>query len=134
MTDASGGFVDPRPDYWDEYGRDLMKDCIWKVCPDGGFYARKSDDPSQELLIKPSPNLTPLREWVLGKLRERPERWRALLDELRQTLWREAHLNRVIRQLRKEGVIAGRDGKFVPSSNPELFIRDPEAKRTRRPP
>ena len=46
-------------------GRDLMKDCMWKVCPDGGFYARKSENISQEYLILPTADLQPLRNKVL---------------------------------------------------------------------
>ena len=102
-------------------GRDLMKDCIWKVCPDGGFHARKSDNPKQEYLIKPVPDLAPLRNWVLARL---PRRWQSLAEELRETLWREPHLNSVVRDLRKAGKIDGRGyaGKFLPSANPELFV------------
>jgi three-Cys-motif partner protein len=32
-------------------GRDLMKECMWKVCPGGGFYASKSEDPRQVILL-----------------------------------------------------------------------------------
>jgi three-Cys-motif partner protein len=102
-------------------GRDLIKNYIWKACPDGGFYARKSDDPKQEYLIKPEPDLSPLRAWVLARL---PRRWKALEQELRETLWRVPHLNGVIRELHKAGTVGGRDytGRFLPSANPELFI------------
>jgi len=101
-------------------GRDLMKDCIWQVCPDGGFHARKSDDPKQEYLIKPEPDLSPLREWVLARL---PRRWKSLEEELRETLWRAPHLNSVVRDMRNAGTIDGRGytGKFLPSRDPELF-------------
>jgi three-Cys-motif partner protein len=102
-------------------GRDLMKDCIWKVSPDGGFYARKSDNPRQEYLIKPEPDLSPLRDWVLARL---PRRWQSLEEDLRETMWRAPHLNGVVRDLRKAGKIDGRGytGKFLPSTNPELFV------------
>ena len=49
-------------------GRDLMKDAIWKVAPDGGYYARKSVDIAQQLLIEPEPDLAPLRDWVRHRL------------------------------------------------------------------
>ena len=49
-----------------ESGRDLMKDCIWKVCPYGGFYARKSHDPAQAVLITPEPNLD-RSTWRVGE-------------------------------------------------------------------
>lgn len=48
-----------------EAGRDLMKDCMWAACPDGGFYARRSDNPNQTLLIEVEPNLGPLDDWLV---------------------------------------------------------------------
>ncbi|MCP4590700.1 MAG: three-Cys-motif partner protein TcmP [bacterium] len=105
-------------------GRDLMKDCIWKVRPDGKFYVRKSDDPSQQYLIEPEPDLTPLRTWILDKLRTNPFRWKVLADHLRAEVWREPHLNKAISELRKGGRIEGDqyEGRFCKKSNPRLFL------------
>jgi len=103
-------------------GRDLMKDCIWKVCPEGGFYVRKSDNRSQQFLITPEPDLTPLRDWVLSRLSQNPQHWQKLIEDLRPEIWRSPHLNSVIRDLRRERMIVS-EGKFLPSSNPLLSIR-----------
>lgn len=102
-------------------GRDLMKDCIWNTCPDGGYYARKSDDPQQEYLIKPAPDLSPLCAWILDRL---PCRWSSLRTALRSTLWREPHLNQMIREMRKRSLIDGRnyEGRFSSKADPELFL------------
>lgn len=54
-------------------GRDLMKACMWKVCPDGGFYVRKTDDPAQQFLITPEPDLGPLAEWLRCRSVSGPE-------------------------------------------------------------
>jgi len=102
-------------------GRDLMKDCIWKICPEGGFYVRKSDNRSQQFLITPEPDLRPLRVWVLSKLRHSPQRWQELIEQLRPEIWRTPHLTSVLRELRQEGKIVS-EGKFVPSSNPTLRL------------
>lgn len=102
-------------------GRDLMKDCMWKVCPDGGFYVRKSDDPAQQYLILPEPDLAPLRCWVINRLKKQPTYWQDLINDLRSEIWREPHLSQVLRELRKEKVL-DKDGKFVPSANPRLFL------------
>lgn len=107
-------------------GRVLMKDSMWKTCPVGGFYARRSDDPAQEYLIAPEPDLTPLKEWLISRL---PARWQQLKTELRATIWREPHLTDVILSLRKNGIIDGRDyrGRFSSKANPELYRKgDPE--------
>jgi three-Cys-motif partner protein len=105
-------------------GRDLMKDCVWKVAPNGGFYVRKSDNPNQQHLISPEPDLAPLRAWVIDKLQDGPTRWQALYGPLRAEPWREAQLNAVIRQMRRGGQIVGEDsaGKFGPTANPLLRI------------
>lgn len=109
-------------------GRDLMKDAVWKACPSGGYYARKSEDPSQQMLIMPAPDLAPLREWTLERLKMHPVRWQALHQLIRPTLWLEKHLNVVVRTLRREKKIEDFDyvGKhrFSPSNNPSLRLRE----------
>jgi three-Cys-motif partner protein len=67
-------------------GRDLMKEAMWNACPDGGFYAWKGVDPTQQFLISPAPDLRPLREWVLTHLRAGPKRWEELIELARPTI------------------------------------------------
>ncbi len=107
-----------------EAGRDLMKECIWKACPDGGYYASKSDNPAQQLLIEREPNLKPLTWWVESKLSDLPKRWHDLANLLRDELWLEKHLNEVIRTMKKDGLIAADDytGSFAAKNNPRLFL------------
>jgi three-Cys-motif partner protein len=105
-------------------GRDLMKDCMWRVCPDGGFYARKSDAVSQEYLISPTADLRPLREKVIERLSERPQRWHELVDWLRSEVWRAPHLTEVLRELRAQKQIEAEDfdGRFGPKADPLLRL------------
>lgn len=105
-------------------GRDQMKDCMWRVSPAGGaFIARASEDPKQQFLIDPEPDLAPLRQWVLTQLRDGPRRWHDLIEDVRAEIWREKHLNDVIGQLRREGKIASHGtGRFAKKNNPELYI------------
>ncbi|MEZ4330891.1 MAG: three-Cys-motif partner protein TcmP [Myxococcota bacterium] len=102
-------------------GRALMKDCMWRVCPEGGFYARKGN---QQLLIKPEPNLGPLREWVLAKISAGPIRYQDLHREALPEIWRPTQINKVVSALRKDGKIVGRDylGKFSGRANPLLEL------------
>lgn len=105
-------------------GRALMKECIWKCCPDGGYYARQKDDPTQQMLIMPDPDLGPIEAWVIGKLGEGPTRWQELLELTTDELWLPKHTNKVVRDLRREGVIVGSDyaGRFAGSNNPLLTL------------
>jgi three-Cys-motif partner protein len=105
-------------------GRRLMKDCMWSVCPaaDGGFYAGKSN---QQLLIEPEPDLGPLREWVLAQMDAGPVRWQALHVRVLPEIWRETHVNDVVRNLRNEKIVEARDyqGTCTPKNNPLLVRR-----------
>jgi three-Cys-motif partner protein len=105
-------------------GRDLMKECIWKACPGGGYYASKSDNPRQQVLIQPEPDLRPLRSWVTEQLSAGPKRWQDLAEELRGELWLGKHLNDVIHDMRRDGEIdaGGFTGMFAQSNNPCLSL------------
>lgn len=105
-------------------GRDLMKECIWKACPDGGYCASKSDNPHQLLLIEPEPDLERLRDWVVDSLSDRPWYWQDLTDELREELWLGKHLNQVIRAMRQNEEIIADDyeGRFAQTNNPRLRL------------
>lgn len=107
-------------------GRDLMKDCMWKVCPDGGFFAAKNVDPAQQLLISPQADLRPLVSWVLTNLRESPQHWSWLQQELRDTLWRAPQLNEVVRGLIAAGTIGamGIEGRITRKADPVLKLVD----------
>lgn len=105
-------------------GRDLMKDCMWKACPQGGFYASKSENPDMQTLIEPEPDLRPLEAWVTQKLAAGPRRWHTLADDLRPEWWLPKHLNEVVRSMRRKRVLDGDNftGQFAYTNNPRLFM------------
>jgi three-Cys-motif partner protein len=108
----------------DEAGRDLMKDCVWRVCPQDGFMVRKNSDLRQEFLIRPSPDLRPLEDWLIGKLRQRPHRWSDLENDVRPLIWKSTHLNEIVRRLHFEGRIIATEyaGRFSRTANPWLAL------------
>lgn len=101
-------------------GRDLMKECMWRVAPGGDFEIRQCDDPKQPLLITPEPDLAPLREWVLGRLRNKPYGKDELQRELLREPWRVKHLNDVLRVLRSDGKIDQSSGTISLTVSPWL--------------
>ncbi|HUE90285.1 MAG TPA: three-Cys-motif partner protein TcmP [Vicinamibacterales bacterium] len=105
-------------------GRDLMKDCIWSIIPEGGFEVLKSEDPRQPRLIEREPDFRPLREWVVERLAESPKRWSELEEGVRSTHWRTTHLNDMIKDLRRDEVIFAEDyaGRFSRIANPLLRL------------
>lgn len=105
-------------------GRDLMKDCLWKACPDGRFIARRSDNPEQFLLIEPTPDLSGLESWLDEHLVSGPIRWSELENDLKHTLWRKMHLWSIIRKRRREEriIASHHEGKFSQTANPLISL------------
>ena len=113
-------------------GRDLMKECSWKIFPDGEFVARRSDNPDQPFLFEREPDRIPLRNWILGRLTQHPHRWRELHDAVRGEWWLEKHVNTAVKDLKQEGRIAADPvaGKtpgraFTVTANPVLCALEP---------
>jgi three-Cys-motif partner protein len=106
-------------------GRELIKDCIWSIIPEGGFEVLKSEDPRQPMLIEREPDFTPLRAWVLQRLAEGPQRWSDLEEGIRSTHWRTKHLNDMVKELRRDDMIVADDygGRFSRTANPRLRPR-----------
>lgn len=105
-------------------GRDLIKDCIWRIIPEGGFEVLKSEDPRQLMLIEREPDFAPLKAWVLQRLAEGPQRWSALEEGIRSTQWRAKHLNDIVKELRRDHIIVAGDfsGRFSRTANPRLRL------------
>ena len=105
-------------------GRDLMKECMWKVCPHGGFHASKSDNPTEVVLLEPEPDFRPLHDWVVGRLKTGPKRWQTLTDEVREELWLGKHLNELIRSMKANDEIVADEftGRFAQNKNPRLSL------------
>lgn len=103
-----------------EAGRDLMKDVVWLCCPDGGYYARKQDNPRQQYLIEPEPDLRPLENWILDKLKVREYTFNELTELLRDEIWRTTHLWKILKEQKDNNkIIADKfEGRFSQKSNP----------------
>jgi hypothetical protein len=97
---------------------------MWTICPDGNFYASKSDDPKAKILLQPEPDFGPLQTWVLDRLQAGSRPRQSLTDDLREELWLEKHLNGVIKSMREEGLIEpeGNGRSFNRSGNPCLRV------------
>ena len=110
-------------------GRDLMKECAWSVSPAGGFMVRRSDNPDQQFLIKPEPDLRPLRDWILNRLLRRPGRWQDLHAAVRTECWLPKQGNELVRELKKEGAITADEvpgRRFGAAANPVLRLAKPK--------
>lgn len=105
-------------------GRDLIKNVLWNCCPEGGWFARKSDDPKQYRLFNPEPDLCSLHNWVVDKLKSKDYTWNELAELVREEIWLPKHLWQIVRELRKDGRIEplNFEGRFSQKSNPTLRL------------
>ncbi len=101
-------------------GRELMKECMWATAPGGDFEIRQCDDPKQPLLITPEPDLEPLRQWILARLRDRAYGRDELKRELRSQPWLVTHMNKVLKRLLRAGEIDRSDGTISLTTSPRL--------------
>ncbi len=93
-------------------GRDLMKECVWTVCPGGSMSVRRSENPNQFLLIEEKPDLAPLRQWLVARLQAGPVLRDVLKEELRSKIWRWKHLGDVEAELKQQKRLRRRGGSL----------------------
>jgi three-Cys-motif partner protein len=107
-----------------EQGRKVMKDSMWAVAPQNGYFMRKGSGEFDSLPLFEGPPSGVVESWVTQRLRKSPERWQVLLDETLGEFWREPHLNDVIRAMRAAKKLTATDfaGKCTPSNNPLLTL------------
>lgn len=104
-----------------EAGRDLMKECVWRLCPDGSMNVRRSENPNQFFLVEPEPDLAPLAKWVLARLESGSVPMDSLREDLRSTVWLPKHLRQVETEMRELGRIVRRDGLVSLANQKQLF-------------
>ena len=113
-------------------GRELMLQAMWKICPTGGFRVRVNDNPDQEMLIQPTPDLEPLKDWLRkrysGKTVSVDEIYSDLQSPEGGTSYLRPHLHEVLKEFHRTGELTGPD-KLVFSTNPTIRFR---AKRSGR--
>lgn len=103
--------------------KQLMKQAIWStLLPSGEFTAYQSDNPYQGMLIEPEPDLSPLEDRVWEVCTGRQIYYEELLKEIEliETIYLESHLNKLLRQLRSDGIVkvSGYEGRFAFNKNP----------------
>lgn len=101
-------------------GRELMKDAMWSVTPDGSFTAFERSDPNQLVLIEPDPDLEPLKAHLWAHFSGQQVRMAKIYDWLLDELYRKSHVHSVLREYRRQGFVefSGYSGRFA-------FSRDP---------
>lgn len=104
----------------DSKGREVMKEAIWSVTPDGSFTAFEHHNPNQLVLIQPEPDLEPLKSLLWNEFGGERVQVDRLYEWLLGTMYRKVHLHQVIRECRNQQLVdcSGYEGRFAFSKNP----------------
>ncbi len=86
-------------------GRELMKESMWAVVPDGSFTAFERDTPDQLILIEPKPSLEPLKDLLWENFAGRQVRMKEIYDWLLQEWYLKKHIHQVLREYRNQGFV-----------------------------
>ena len=81
-------------------GRELMKEAMWSVAPDGSFTAHERDNPEQLILLIPEPNLESLKSQLWNEFAGRVVYLEDLYEWLLDQLYLKKHLHAVLREYR----------------------------------
>lgn len=103
-------------------GRDLMKQAVWSVSPEGYFAASEKDDPNQLILLKTDPDLFPLKRKLLQIFRKQTVSIQELHHWLRGEIYLDKHLHMILRELRDNGevIFQNYEGRFAFKKNPDV--------------
>lgn len=101
-------------------GRELMKEAMWAVMPEGTFTAHERRSPNQLVLIVPEPDLYPLEEALISTFAGEEIRMDELYTWLTEQVYLKKHLHQVLRNLHNQGRVTFYDceGRFAFSRNP----------------
>ena len=101
-------------------GRELMKESMWAVVPDGSFTAFERNTPNQLVFIEPEPSLEPLKELLWSNFAGQQVYMEEIYDWLLRELYLEKHIHQVLREYRNQKIVnfSNYEGRFAFSSNP----------------
>ena len=101
-------------------GRNLMKDSMWDVTPDGSFAAHERNNPEQLVFIEPEPNFELLKDMLWKQFAGKQVRMEKIDDWSLLTPYREKHVQEIIRDYQKRNIIdaSGYSGRFGVKKSP----------------
>jgi hypothetical protein len=114
-------------------GREVMKEALWSVTPDGSFTAFEHHHPSQSVLIVPEPDLAPLENLLWTQFAGKSVYMEDIYEWLPGTLYRKTHMHRILREYRNRKLVnfSGYSDRFAFDKNPVVHFpadRPTEAK------
>lgn len=112
-------------------GREVMKQALWSVTPDGSFTALERDSPNQPVLIRPDPDLAPLERALWNQFKGRSVRMVEVYDWLQNQVYLRKHLHTVIHAWLASSAVTADDyeGRFAFIKNPRIVFPDESLSR-----
>lgn len=106
-------------------GREVMKRAMWSVTPDGSFTAFERHTPNQMVLIRPDPDLTPLKRALWNQFAGKQVTMRDIHEWLVDQIYLPRHLHEVLRDYRAKSLISasGYKGSFAFNKNPTISFQ-----------
>lgn len=86
-------------------GRELIKESMWAVVPDGTFTAFERDNPDQLVLVEPELNLKPLKDLLWENFAGRQIRMKQIYDWLLQEWYLRKHVHQVLKEYKDQGFV-----------------------------
>jgi three-Cys-motif partner protein len=104
-------------------GRDLMKKAIWAIERGGSYQVFGTDNPDQLTLIEREPDLGPFVRQLRKAFANRTVTYPELVAWVRETDYRDVHLNTILAQGKREGWIeTSHKGKFGFSTRAPIHV------------
>lgn len=107
-------------------GRNLMKEAIWSVSPEGSYAASERDNPDQLVLLNAEPDLAPLKANIIAEFNGKSIYMKNMYEWLDKEMYLRKHLHKVLRDCNNRGVAVFSEysDRFAFSKNPLVrFIR-----------
>lgn len=101
-------------------GRELMKESMWAVVPDGSFTAFERDSPDQYVLIEPDPSLELLKDLLWKNFVGQQVYMEEIYEWLLQELYLKKHVHEVLRKYKNQKFVefSNYEGNFAFGKNP----------------
>jgi len=90
-------------------GREVIRDAMWSVSPDGSFRAFEHHAPEQLVLFAPEPDFEPLKARLWARFAGTDVRYKEIEDWLLGELYRVPHLRALLREYRDQGILTFSD-------------------------
>lgn len=106
-------------------GKELMKQAIWSISPEGSFAASERDNPNQLVLLNAQPDLRPLKHKIIEQYKGKSLHISDIYQWLNGEIYLQKHLHEVLREFKNQGILTFSEygDRFAFSHNPLVSFK-----------